>query len=67
MLDLPVIEIDTASRYQKIDGFGATFNEAGMICLNSLNAESRDSVLRNLFDPESGAGFTSDEISDSCL
>ena len=26
---MPVIEIDTASRYQKIDGFGATFNEAG--------------------------------------
>jgi glucosylceramidase len=56
--NLPVIDIDTASRYQKIDGFGATFNEAGMICLNSLNSESKDSVLRNLFDPESGAGYT---------
>lgn len=56
--DLPVIEIDTASRYQKIDGFGATFNEAGMICLNSLKTESKDSVLKNLFDPESGAGYT---------
>ena len=55
---LPVIEIDTATRYQKIDGFGATFNEAGMICLNSLNAESKESVLRNLFDPESGSGYT---------
>jgi glucosylceramidase len=57
-VDLPAIIIDTASRYQKIDGFGATFNEAGMICLNSLNAGSKDSVLRNLFDPESGAGYT---------
>ncbi len=56
--DMPAIVIDTASRYQKIDGFGATFNEAGMICLNSLGAESRDSVLRNLFDPESGSGYT---------
>ena len=55
---LPVIEIDTASRYQRIDGFGATFNEAGMMCLNSLNAESKDSVLRNLFDPEAGSGYT---------
>jgi glucosylceramidase len=55
--NLPVIEIDTAVRYQKIDGFGATFNEAGMICLNSLNPIARDSVLRNIFDPESGAGF----------
>jgi glucosylceramidase len=56
--NLPVIEMDTASRYQKIDGFGATFNEAGMICLNSLSVESKDSVLRNLFDPETGAGYT---------
>jgi len=56
-VNFPAIEIDTASRYQKIDGFGATFNEAGMICLNSLTAESRDSVLRNIFDPEKGAGF----------
>ncbi len=55
--DLPVIKIDTATTYQKIDGFGATFNEAGMICLNALNAESRDSVLKMLFDPESGAGY----------
>jgi glucosylceramidase len=56
--NIPVIELDTASRYQRIDGFGATFNEAGMICLNSLNAESKDSVLRNLFDPEAGSGYT---------
>jgi glucosylceramidase len=57
-MDLPVIKIDTASRYQKIDGFGATFNEAGMICLNSLSEAARDSVLRNLFDPASGSGYT---------
>jgi glucosylceramidase len=56
--DIPVIVLDTASRYQKIDGFGATFNEAGMICLNSLGIDARDSVLRNLFDPETGAGYT---------
>jgi O-glycosyl hydrolase len=56
-LTMPVIVIDTASRYQKIDGFGATFNEAGMICLNSLKTEAKDSVLRMLFDPESGAGY----------
>jgi glucosylceramidase len=55
---MPVIKLDTASRYQKIDGFGATFNEAGMICLNSLGEESRDSVLRNLFDTVAGSGYT---------
>jgi len=57
-LPLPVITVDTAVRFQKIDGFGASFNEAGMICLNSLSRESKDSVLRMLFDKESGAGFS---------
>jgi glucosylceramidase len=52
------IIIDTARRYQMIEGFGATFNEAGMICLNSLPPERRDSVLRSLFDTINGAGYT---------
>ena len=55
---LPVIKIDERICFQKIDGFGATFNEAGMICLNSLNSETQDSVLRMLFEPDSGAGYT---------
>ncbi|MCE5345167.1 MAG: hypothetical protein LLG13_02600 [Bacteroidales bacterium] len=55
---LPIIKVDEGTRFQKIDGFGASFNEAGMICLNSLDSESRDSVLRLLFDPDSGAGYT---------
>jgi glucosylceramidase len=55
---LPVIKIDEGTHFQKIDGFGATFNEAGMICLNSLNAEAHNSVLKMLFDPDSGAGYT---------
>ena len=53
-----VIKIDEQILFQKIDGFGATFNEAGMVCLNSLNAEVKDSVLKMLFDPDSGAGYT---------
>jgi glucosylceramidase len=52
------IVIDEKKKYQKIEGFGATFNEAGMICLNSLDPASRDSVLSALFDPENGAGYT---------
>jgi glucosylceramidase len=55
---VPVIKIDIGTRFQKIDGFGATFNEAGMICLNSLPAGSKDNVLKMLFEPDSGAGFT---------
>src|SRR5665648_565193 len=55
---LPVINIDEDVRFQKIDGFGATFNEAGMICLNSLSPEVKENVLKMLFEPDSGAGFT---------
>ncbi len=49
--------IDESTRHQVMDGFGASFLEAGMICLNSLPEERRDEVLRTLFDPVHGAGF----------
>ena len=55
---LSVIKIDEGTHFQKIDGFGATFNEAGMICLNSLDTETQDSVLKMLFNSSSGAGYT---------
>jgi O-glycosyl hydrolase len=51
---LAVIKVDEGIRFQKIDGFGATFNEAGMICLNSLNfagfLNSDDSIILNLIN-----------------
>jgi glucosylceramidase len=50
--------IDDAITYQKIDGFGASFQEAGLICLNSLPRGERESVLRALFDPERGVGLS---------
>jgi glucosylceramidase len=57
-ISIPEIKLDEKVRFQQINGFGATFNEAGMICLNEIGAEARDNVLKMLFDPESGAGFT---------
>src|SRR5262245_18607536 len=50
--------IDTSVSHQTIVGFGATFLEAGMVCLNSLERRQQESVLRSLFDPETGAGFS---------
>jgi len=44
--------------YQTMVGFGASFLEAGMICLNRLDAAGQKSVLQSLFDPKQGAGFT---------
>jgi len=55
---LPEIKVDQTTRLQQMEGFGATFNEAGMICLNSLPPAIQDSVFKKLFDPKSGAGFT---------
>jgi glucosylceramidase len=44
--------------YQTMVGFGASFLEAGIICLNSLDPAAQESVLQALFDTKQGAGFT---------
>lgn len=51
-------EIRDDVHYQKIDGFGASFLEAGLICINDLAPEQQEDVLRALFDPRTGAGFS---------
>ncbi|MFN2131314.1 MAG: hypothetical protein ACK2VD_12370, partial [Anaerolineae bacterium] len=55
---LPTLAVEEETRYQEIVGFGASFNEAGMICLNALDAAAQGRVLEALFDPVRGAGFT---------
>src|SRR5215470_353687 len=54
----PTFEINEAVRFQKIDGFGASFMEAGLMTLNTLPRDQQEEVLRALFDPNDGAGFT---------
>jgi glucosylceramidase len=53
-----VFHIDERSRRQRIAGFGASFLEAGMVCLNSLDPAAREDVFKALFDPDAGAGFS---------
>jgi glucosylceramidase len=55
---LAEIQIDDINRDQKIDGFGASFLEAGAVCLRMLDPAVQERVLRALFDPEQGAGFS---------
>jgi glucosylceramidase len=43
---------------QVVDGFGACFNELGWTSLQALPEADRESVLRELFAPGVGAGFT---------
>jgi len=50
--------LDTTVRHQTLEGFGAAFNEAGIICLNSLPAAEQERVLAGIFDPAAGAGFS---------
>jgi len=55
---LPGFKINEAVTYQKMDGFGASLMEAGLICLNDLPPAQQEEVLRMLFDPEKGAGYS---------
>ena len=55
--DKPDVVITDWNR-QKMIGFGASFNEAGMICLNALDALAQESVLAALFDDSAGAGLS---------
>jgi O-glycosyl hydrolase len=50
--------IDEATRHQTIAGFGASFLEAGLVCINDLPPDAQEGVLRALFDPKTGAGFS---------
>jgi glucosylceramidase len=50
--------VDEAARYQRIDGFGASFLESGSLTLNTLEPTAQVKVLKALFDPETGAGFS---------
>ena len=53
-----VFRVNPAVRYQKIDGFGASLLEAGLICINSLNPPEQEKLLASLFDPKTGAGYS---------
>lgn len=50
--------IDDKTTFQTIAGFGASFLEAGMVCLNTLPAADQEKVFEATFDPVHGAGFS---------
>ncbi len=54
----PRFEIHDDVRYQTIDGFGASFLEAGLICINDLPAGKQRALYQSLFDVKKGAGFS---------
>lgn len=52
------VTIQADAPQQVIEGFGACFNELGWTALQALPAAERTAVLRELFAPGVGAGFT---------
>ncbi|HEV2380449.1 MAG TPA: glycoside hydrolase family 30 protein [Terriglobia bacterium] len=55
---VPTFQIDDRVKYQTMIGFGASILEAGLVVLNTLPPAEQETVLRALFDPETGAGFS---------
>jgi glucosylceramidase len=51
-------QVDTKSNNPAIDGFGACFNELGWTSLQALSAGDREAILKELFQPGTGANFT---------
>jgi glucosylceramidase len=56
--DLPSILVDSATRYQEIEGFGGAFTEAAAVTLSKMSGERRTEVLKAYFDVEQGHGYT---------
>jgi len=54
----PEFQIDENVAYQTMVGFGASILEAGPIVLNTLPQAQQEEVLRALFDPKTGAGYS---------
>lgn len=53
----PSITVDEQTTYQEIFGYGGCFNELGWKVLMKLNKSTRDSIMKLLFDPDSGCNF----------
>ncbi len=58
MNDMPSVFVQLDQRRQTVDGIGVCFNELGWVALGLLEPDERDGILRELFAPGVGAGFT---------
>lgn len=52
------LELRPDHRFQKMEGYGAALTEASVINLLKLKPEQRAETLKQLFDADSGAGFS---------
>jgi glucosylceramidase len=50
--------VNDSVKYQTVDGFGASLLESGLMVLNTLPPDQQEAVLKALFDPKDGSGFS---------
>ncbi|MET4082516.1 glucosylceramidase [Pedobacter sp. UYP30] len=53
--NLPNIVVDSTQHYQSIDGFGYTLTGGSAFLLNSLDAQTQDKTLKDLFSTENNS------------
>ena len=51
------VNVDQNTKYQRWDGFGGAFNEAGWDALSVLSPDQVTSAMKLLFDAQAGANF----------
>jgi glucosylceramidase len=54
----PTIVVDPGTRYQSVDGFGASITDSSAAVLYRLPPAAREQAMRSLFDPRSGIGVS---------
>ena len=52
------ITIDPGTRYQSMDGFGASLTDSAASVLYRLDPAAREQAMRSLFDPRTGIGVS---------
>ncbi|MDR0553234.1 MAG: hypothetical protein LBG76_00335 [Treponema sp.] len=53
------IAVDADTRFQEIDGFGASFTDSSAYLINQkLDAKTKEALLEKLFHPEKGIGLS---------
>lgn len=53
-----IIQVDEATTFQTMTGFGAAMTESAAKVISDLPANTRDTLMADLFDPTNGAGFS---------
>ncbi|TDN94989.1 glucosylceramidase [Salegentibacter sp. 24] len=56
--DHPTTNLDVSQQYQEIEGFGAALTGSSAYVINRMDANQKNALLSDLFDPENGIGLS---------